>query len=222
MTGHDYAYSSSLSARRPRGPAAAAATWRPARACRFCVGDRAWRPRRRFVRARECRGSSPSTCRAVRRHRFRRARNRRPGERRIIDRNDAAVGQHGLAKRRAQRQRIARLADVAAGEGGGLAPGARPAIEDVLRRSGRSWQQRRPARRDIIGVIMGRRADRRLDIAGERGARRSARPRVQAPSAGRAVERAVADEAELADRRRARPDRRRRTPTSGRPGGACG
>src|SRR5678815_4252130 len=74
-------------------------------------------------------------------------------------------------RRRAQRQRIARFANVAAGKGGGQAPSTRPAVEDMLTDLGNLAEQRSPARCDIIGMVVGRLANRRVDEAGECRAR---------------------------------------------------
>src|SRR5699024_9813968 len=93
---------------------------------------------------------------------------------------------------------VARFADITAGESRRLAPGARPAIEDMLpdlRDLGEQWC---PAGSHVIGMIMSRFTDRRIDEAGQRVARdllglgpRAAR--------GGAIKRAVANEGELAD-----------------------
>src|SRR6185295_842900 len=87
----------------------------------------------------------------------------RPGFRR---RNLAGRQRRCCGRRRPHRQRVARLADIAAGEGRRLAPRAGPAIEDVLADLRHLRQQRRPARSDIIGVIVSCLADARLDVAG--------------------------------------------------------
>src|SRR6476661_1636369 len=94
-------------------------------------------------------------------------------------------------------QRIAGLAGVTAGKCRRLAPAAWPAIENVLPDLDHLRQQRRPPRRDIVGMVMGRLANRFLDVARESGTSdllglvpdRCGRP---------PVERAVADERELA------------------------
>ena len=131
-----------------------------------------------------CSASSPSTYRAGRRRHWRARAIGGPGDRRQLRPSIAVVARRPAGGTPAASTRIARLTDVAAGEGRRLAPCARPAIEDVRADLGHLGEHRRPARSDIIGMIMGRLADRRLDIAGERGARRSARAWRHAPRAG--------------------------------------
>ena len=73
------------------------------------------------------------------------ARHRRAGLRFRIDTGACCRGQDRRRQRRTQRQRVARLADVAAGEGGRLAPCAGPAIEDMLPDLRRPWPASAPS-----------------------------------------------------------------------------
>src|SRR3546814_6342155 len=78
-----------------------------------------------------------------------------------------------------------------------LTPRARPAIEDMRADLFDLGEFGRPARQHIIGVIMRRHADARLDMARQRGARDLGRTAPQRKHR-RAAHRAVAREAELA------------------------
>ena len=72
----------------------------------------------------------------------------------------------------AQRARARLRAGIGLGESRRLTPAAGPAIEEVRADDRVLGQRRRPIGNDIIGVIMGRPADRRIDRAAERSLRR--------------------------------------------------